>query len=95
MTDLEWAQVRSLLPVPGWLCGRGGRPEGYRHRAMLDAIRYLVDNGGRFPGTSRRGTRGMRSFAGGVTMAWSGSSMTGCVDRSARSWAATRSRRQG
>jgi hypothetical protein len=73
MTDLEWAQVRSLLPVPGWLCGRGGRPEGYRHRAMLDAIRYLVDNGGRFPGTS----------------------MTGCVDRSARSWAATRSRRQG
>lgn len=45
MTDIEWAQVRSLLPVPGWLCGRGGRPEGYRHRAMLDAIRYLVDNG--------------------------------------------------
>ncbi|MFD3590700.1 IS5 family transposase [Streptomyces sp. NPDC058683] len=25
--------------------GRGGRPEGYCHRAMLDAIRYLVDNG--------------------------------------------------
>ncbi|WTE48766.1 hypothetical protein OH768_08070 [Streptomyces sp. NBC_01622] len=25
--------------------GRGGRSEGYRHRAMLDAIRYLVDNG--------------------------------------------------
>ncbi|MEU2427120.1 IS5 family transposase [Streptomyces sp. NPDC007851] len=25
--------------------GRGGRPEAYCHRAMLDAIRYLVDNG--------------------------------------------------
>ncbi|MGW4200635.1 transposase [Streptomyces sp. NPDC004726] len=25
--------------------GRGGQPEGYCHRAMLDAIRYLVDNG--------------------------------------------------
>ncbi|MFD3916225.1 transposase [Streptomyces sp. NPDC058603] len=25
--------------------GRGGRPEGYCHRALLDAIRYLADNG--------------------------------------------------
>ncbi|MER7201426.1 IS5/IS1182 family transposase [Streptomyces sp. CB01635] len=45
MTDLEWAQVRPLLPVPGWLRGRGGQPEAYCHRAMLDAVRYLVDNG--------------------------------------------------
>jgi transposase len=45
MTDAEWAVVRPLLPVPGWLRGRGGRPEAYCHRAMLDAIRYLVDNG--------------------------------------------------
>jgi transposase len=45
MTDGEWAVVRPLLPVPGWMRGRGGRPEGYCHRAMLDAIRYLVDNG--------------------------------------------------
>lgn len=37
--------VRPLLPVPGWLRGRGGQPEAYCHRAMLDAIRYLVDNG--------------------------------------------------
>jgi transposase len=36
---------RPLLPVPGWLRGRGGQPEAYCHRAMLDAIRYLVDNG--------------------------------------------------
>jgi transposase len=45
MTDAEWAVVRPLLPVPGWLRGRGGQPEAYCHRAILDAIRYLVDNG--------------------------------------------------
>ncbi|MFE3654635.1 MULTISPECIES: IS5 family transposase [unclassified Streptomyces] len=45
MTDAEWARVRPLLPVPAWLRGRGGRPEAYCHRAILDAIRYLVDNG--------------------------------------------------
>jgi transposase len=45
MTDAEWALVRELLPVPAWLEGRGGQPEGYCHRQILDAIRYLVDNG--------------------------------------------------
>lgn len=45
MTDEEWAVVRPLLPVPGWMRGRGGQPEAYCHRQMLDAIRYLVDNG--------------------------------------------------
>ncbi|MFF8035885.1 IS5 family transposase [Streptomyces sp. NPDC016626] len=45
MSDAEWALVRDLLPVPGWLAGRGGRPEGYCHRQMIDAVRYLVDNG--------------------------------------------------
>ncbi|MFC8076714.1 IS5 family transposase [Streptomyces sp. NPDC057307] len=45
MTDAEWAVVRPLLPVPGWMRGRGGQPEVYCHRAVLDAIRYLVDNG--------------------------------------------------
>ncbi|MFI2315165.1 transposase [Streptomyces sp. CB00072] len=45
MTDAEWAVVRPLLPVPGWMRGRGGQPEPYCHRAILDAIRYLVDNG--------------------------------------------------
>nr|WP_275413825.1 transposase [Streptomyces rubrogriseus] len=34
-----------MLPVPAWLQGRGGRPEGYCHRVMLDAVRYVVDNG--------------------------------------------------
>ncbi|MFJ4321406.1 IS5 family transposase [Streptomyces lavendulae] len=45
MTDAEWAAVRPLLPVAAWLEGRGGQPEGYCHRVMLDAVRYLLDNG--------------------------------------------------
>jgi hypothetical protein len=36
MTDAEWAAVRPLLPVPAWLQGRGGQPESYCHRQMLD-----------------------------------------------------------
>ncbi|MEN8651582.1 IS5 family transposase [Streptomyces sp. 21So2-11] len=45
MTDAEWTAVRPLLPVPAWLQGRGGQPEGYCHRQMLDAVRYLVAGG--------------------------------------------------
>jgi transposase len=45
MTDAAWAVVRPLLPVPGWLRGRGVQPEAYCHRAILEAIRYLADNG--------------------------------------------------
>lgn len=45
VTDAEWAAIRLLLPVPAWLQGRGGQPEGYCHRQMLDAIRYLVSGG--------------------------------------------------
>jgi transposase len=45
MSDAEWAAIRALLPVPAWLQGRGGQPEGYCHRQMLDTIRYLVAGG--------------------------------------------------
>jgi transposase len=45
MTDAQWAAVRPLLPEPGWMRGRGGQPEAYCHRAILDAVCYLVDNG--------------------------------------------------
>ena len=42
MTDAEWAAIRPLLPVPAWLQGRGGQPEGYCHRQMLVASRRVV-----------------------------------------------------
>lgn len=29
MRDAEWDAIRSLLPVPAWLEGRGGQPEGF------------------------------------------------------------------
>ncbi|MFE7760908.1 IS5 family transposase [Streptomyces sp. NPDC057438] len=45
MSDAEWAVVKGQLPVPGWLAGRDGRPTGFCHRQMIDAVRYLVDNG--------------------------------------------------
>jgi hypothetical protein len=44
-SDAEWAAAVSMIPVPAWMGGRGGRPEGYCHREMLDAVRYVVDNG--------------------------------------------------
>lgn len=49
MTEAEWQVVRAALPVPAWLEGRGGRPEGYCHRQMIDAVRYAADNGGASP----------------------------------------------
>ncbi|WP_406729937.1 IS5 family transposase [Streptomyces sp. GD-15H] len=45
LTDAEGQVIRPLLPVPAWFRGRGGRPEGYCHRVMPDAVRYVVDNG--------------------------------------------------
>jgi transposase len=45
LTDAEWAVVRDALPMPRWLQGRGGRPESYCHRVMVDAVLYLVDGG--------------------------------------------------
>ncbi|WP_308406894.1 transposase [Streptomyces sp. AC555_RSS877] len=63
LTEAEWPVLRPLLPVPAWLQGRGGRPEGNCHRVMLDAVRYVVDNGVKWkstcPVTSRR-TSGAR-----------------------------------
>ncbi|NEA60410.1 transposase [Streptomyces sp. SID13666] len=48
MSDAEWDQVRASMPVPAWLEGHGGRPEAFCHREMLDAVRYVVDNGAKW-----------------------------------------------
>lgn len=45
MTDAKWAVVRPLLPLPAWLEGRGGQPEGCCHHITLDAVRHLLGNG--------------------------------------------------
>jgi hypothetical protein len=73
MTNAEWAVVRPSLLVPGWMRGRVGQPEAYCHRAMLDAIRYLVGKWHQVAGgAGRLPALGVstRSSAADVTTAW-------------------------
>ncbi len=45
MTDAQWALVEPLLPPPGNIAGKGGRPEKHPRRLVLDAIFYLARGG--------------------------------------------------
>ena len=45
MTDGQWALLAPLLPAAGSTGGRGGRPEKWDRRLVLDAIFYLVRSG--------------------------------------------------
>ena len=45
LTDEQWAVLEPLLPPPGNTTGRGGRPEKYCRRLILDAILYMVRGG--------------------------------------------------
>jgi transposase len=45
MTEAEWKLIGPLLPVPACLTARGGRPEKHDRREVVNAIRYVVDNG--------------------------------------------------
>jgi transposase len=47
-TDAEWTLIEPLLPVPACLTPAGGRPEKHSRRAIIDAIRYVTDNGGKW-----------------------------------------------
>lgn len=47
-TDLEWLLIEPLLPVPACQTPRGGRPEAHPRREIVDALRYLVDTGGKW-----------------------------------------------
>jgi transposase len=44
-TDAEWALLQPLLPRPASQGPAGGRPEKHHRRAILDALRYVTDNG--------------------------------------------------
>ncbi len=44
-TDAEWALIQPLLPVPACTTASGGHPEKHPRRDIVDAIRYLIDNG--------------------------------------------------
>jgi hypothetical protein len=45
LTDAQWAVLEPLLPPPGNAAGRGGRPEKYCRRLILDVILYVVRGG--------------------------------------------------
>jgi hypothetical protein len=66
MTDAEWQAIELVMPWPAWLHGNGGRPEKYCRRLIVDAIRYVVDNGCKWrnlPAPARRSIR--RRYADG------------------------------
>jgi transposase len=48
LSDAEWAALAPLVPIPAWLQGKGGRPEEYCHRQMIDAVLYATDNGNKW-----------------------------------------------
>ncbi|WP_369780193.1 hypothetical protein [Streptomyces sp. R33] len=87
------------MPVPAWLEGRGGQPESYCHRQLVDAVRYLVAGGIAWRAapcrTSPHGTASTPSSGAGGTRAWSPSSTTGCAAGSAKRRAVIRSRPPG
>lgn len=45
VTDAQWVILEPLLPPPGNVGGKGGRPENHPRRLVLDAIFYLVRGG--------------------------------------------------
>ena len=44
-TEAEWALLEPLLPRPACQTPLGGRPEKHPRRDVVDAIRYVTDNG--------------------------------------------------
>ncbi|MFE5824312.1 transposase [Streptomyces erythrochromogenes] len=47
MTGGEWEAISRRLPLPAWLWGVGAA-EAHCRRAVVDAIRYIVDNGAKW-----------------------------------------------
>ncbi|MFF3140030.1 transposase [Streptomyces mirabilis] len=94
MTDAQ-SVVRDALPVPAWMEGRGGQPEGYCHRQMLDAVFYVTDNGIEWramPVDFPAWDRVYAFFRSGGSRAWPGNSTTGFAGEFAPRRAATVSR---
>lgn len=47
-SDLEWALLKALLPTPACQTPKGGAPEKWPRRRVVDAIRYITDNGAKW-----------------------------------------------
>ncbi|PAZ16193.1 hypothetical protein CLM62_09350 [Streptomyces sp. SA15] len=82
-SDLEWALLERLLPTPACQTPKGGAPEKWPRRRVVDSIRYIVDNGAKWralpadfgipwrtvSGTSRAGRRPACSSASSTSSA--------------------------
>ncbi|MFK4070429.1 transposase [Streptomyces sp. NPDC029674] len=94
-TIAEWALLEPLLPIEASQTKTGGRPEKWPRRQIVDAIRYLLDNGAN-GGPYLRTSRPVRPSTGflrdGTGPRSSPSSGTSCAVISARARAAARSR---
>lgn len=44
-SDAEWELIEGLLPLPACRTAAGGHPEAHHRRDIVDAIRYITDNG--------------------------------------------------
>jgi transposase len=47
-SDLEWSLLERLLPTPACQTTKGGAPEKWPRHRVVDAIRYVVDNGAKW-----------------------------------------------
>jgi transposase len=47
-SDVEWFLLESLLPVPACQTPKGGAPEKWPRRRVVDAIRYITDKGAKW-----------------------------------------------
>ncbi|MET7888579.1 transposase [Streptomyces avermitilis] len=47
-SDTEWLLLEQLLPVPACQTPKGGAPEKWPRRRVVDAIRYITDNGAKW-----------------------------------------------
>ncbi|MDQ0945816.1 transposase [Streptomyces sp. V1I1] len=47
-SDVEWALLKALLPTPACQKPKGGAPEKWPRRRVVDAIRYITDNGAKW-----------------------------------------------
>jgi len=47
-SDVEWFLLEPLLPVPACQTPKGGAPEKWPRRRVVDAIRHITDNGAKW-----------------------------------------------
>ncbi len=84
-TVAEWALLEPLLPVQACMTKAGGRPEKWHRREIMDAIRYIVDNGVKWRALPSDYPPGRRSTTTSLAGYGPGSSAPSVTSSAARS----------